>query len=243
MSPGLYNLHNHTPFSDGAYNIDELVDAHFKLGGGNIAGIGICDHLFGTPSSREVTNEREFERLFARETRNYVREVRAARQRWLGKVQILCGAEINWPMNKKMLPSVRELLDGIDYVLFEFTDWAGLTTLANQARRWPCPVGLAHTVVGKQFPTTSMDQVVRTLANARIFYEVNSKFLPLDEQDRWFNLLPNHRVFITVGTDTHDDLDVIKDIPRLYDYIQRRGLSEKVLVPAVREETKTAVNA
>jgi histidinol phosphatase-like PHP family hydrolase len=243
MSQPVYNLHNHTPFSDGAYTIDELVEAHLSLKGVNVAGVGICDHLFGTPSSREVTSEREFERLFGNETRNYVEQVREARQRWAGKVSILCGAEVNWPMNKTMLGCVREMLHGIDYVLFEYTDWAGLTTLANQARRWPCPVGLAHTVVGQQFPTTSMDQVVRTLANARMFYEINSKFLPLDEQDRWFHLLPNHRVFVTIGTDTHDDLSVLEDLPKLRDYAVRHGLGEKILVPAIREESRAAVGA
>ncbi|MFH1745554.1 MAG: PHP domain-containing protein [Planctomycetota bacterium] len=243
MSQPLYSLHNHTPFSDGAYTIDELVKAHQELTDLNVAGIGICDHLFCTPSSRVVTNDREFERLFGAETRDYVSRVHAARQRWADKVQIFCGAEINWPMNKTMLSCVRNMLKGIDYVMFEYTDWAGLTTLANQARRWPCPVGLAHTLVSEQFPNTSMDQVVRTLANARIFYELNSKFLPLEETDRWFNLLPNHRVYLAIGTDTHDDLSVLKDLTWMHEYAIRRGLGEKLFVPTVREESNTPVSA
>ena len=243
MSKSLNNLHNHTPFSDGAYTIDEIVEAHLSHKDFTVAGIGIADHLFGTPSSREVTSERDFERLFARETRNYVRQVHEARKRWAGKVQIYCGAEINWPMNKSMLGRIREMLDGIDYVLFDYLDWAGLTTLANQARRWPCPVGLAHTDVAEQFPTTSMDQVVRTIANARIFFELTSKFLPLDERDRWFNLLPNHRVQVAIGTDTHDDLSVIDDLPALHEYAIRRGLGEKLLVPAVSEAKQVVANA
>jgi histidinol phosphatase-like PHP family hydrolase len=242
MGQPLYNLHNHTPFSDGAYTIDELVEVHLNHQDFELAGIGITDHLFCTPSSREVTSEREFERLFAAETRHYVAHVREARQRWAGKVTIFCGAEISWPMNKTMLGCIRNMLDGIDYVLFDYSDWAGLTTLANQARRWPCPVGLAHTVIADQFPTTSLDQVVRTLANARMFYEISSKFLPLDEDNRWFNILPDHRVRVTIGTDTHDDLSVLRDLPRLHEYALRRGLGEKLLVPALREEN-AAVSA
>jgi histidinol phosphatase-like PHP family hydrolase len=241
MGQPLYNLHNHTPFSDGAYTIDELVEAHLNLPDVQVAGIGICDHLFCTPSSREASTEREFERVFGRETRDYVRAVHEARQRWADKIQIFCGAEINWQMNKSMLQCVRNMLAGIDYVVFEYVDWAGLTTLANQARRWPCPVGLAHTVVSEQFPTTSMDQVVRTLANARIFYELNAKFLPLDEHDPWFNLLPKHRVMVAIGTDTHDDLSVLRSLPRLYEYAARRGLSEKLFVPKISEATATSV--
>jgi histidinol phosphatase-like PHP family hydrolase len=237
MSKPVCNLHNHTPFSDGAYTIDEICAAHLELKNIRVAGVGISDHLFCTPSSREITNEREFERAFAGELRAYVEEVRAARQRWAGKLQLFCGAELNWPLNRTMLNVIREMLtgSGIDYVLVEYTDWAGLTQLANQARRFPCPVGLAHTAVGEQYPNTSMDQVIRTLANARIFYEISSKFLPLDEHDRWFSLLPQHRVAVTIGTDTHDDLRCLQDLSALQSFVERRGLSEKLLSPGPRE--------
>ncbi len=235
MALGLSNLHNHTPFSDGAYTVDELVNEHLKLGV-PIAAIGITDHLFCTPSSREVHNEKEFDKVFGKEARSYVAMVKEARQRWAGKVQILCGAEINWPLNKGLLDQVRSMLAGIDYVLFEFVDWAGLTTLANQARRWPCPVGLAHCDVRAQFPNTSMDQVVRTLANARIFYEVSAKFIPLADHEAWFKTVPNHRVHVTVGTDTHDDLDVLRELPGMHKYVVEHGLGEKILVPQIREE-------
>lgn len=240
MSQPVYNLHNHTPFSDGAYTIDELCEAHLTQKHIKVDGIGICDHLFCTPSSREITNEREFERLFAAETRNYVNEVRAARQRWAGKLKVFCGAEINWPMNKSMLDRIRTMLDGVDYVLFEYVDWSGLTQLANQARRWPCPVGLAHTAVHTQYPNTSLDQVVRTLANSRIFYEISSKFLPLDNHAPWLSTLPNHRVLVTVGTDTHDDLRVLKDLPVLVETARKHGLESKFFAPTERLEPAMA---
>lgn len=237
----LYNMHNHTPFSDGAYTIDELCQEHLKLDFG-VAGIGITDHLFCTPSSREVRNDKEFERIFGKEARSYVAMVKEARQRWAGKLQIICGAEINWPLNRNNLEQIRSMLDGIDYVVFEFVDWAGLTTLANQARRWPCPVGLTHADVRVQFPNTSMDQVVRTLANARIFYEVNSKLMPLAEHEQWFRIVPNHRVHVTIGTDTHDDLTCLRDLPHLHEYVVDHGLEEKILVPAIREEAAVSAS-
>ena len=242
MGQPLYSLHNHTPFSDGAYLIDEICEAHLRCGF-EVAGVGICDHLFATPSSREVTNEREFERVFGREARNYIASVREAQHRWSGKLQVLCGAEINWPLNKHHLEHIRTMLQGVDYVLFEFVDWAGLTTLANQARRWPCPVGLAHCDVRVQFPNTPMQQVVRTLANARIIYEVNSKFIPLAEHDAWFKTLREHRVFLTLGTDTHDDLSVIKTLPAMYAYLERLGLHEKLIVPHAKPESATPVSS
>jgi len=236
MGPRIINLHNHTPFSDGAFTVDELCEAHLRCTDFETAGVGICDHLFCTPSSREVTSEKDFERLFGRETRNYVAMVKEARQRWAGKLTVFCGAEINWPLNRGMLDAVRNHLVGIDYVLFEYVDWAGLTTLANQARRWPCPVGLAHTDVTVSFPNTSLDQTVRTLANARIFYELNSKLMPLTNHERWLSVLPQHRVYVALGTDTHDDLSCLNDLPAMHDSVVRHGLQEKLLVPTIRSE-------
>lgn len=236
MREPVFNLHNHTPFSDGAYTIDELCEAHLARDDVKVVGIGVADHLFCTPSSREVSSERDFERLFGAETREYVAMVNQARERWEGKLQIFCGAGINWQMNKNMLGSIRPMLDGIDYVLCESVDWAGLTQLANQARRWPCPVGLAHTNVATQFPNTSMDQIVRTLANARLFFEVGSHLLPLEERDPWFDILPNHRVSVCIGTNTHDDLSCLDDLGELHAYVQRRGLAEKLFLPQVLEK-------
>jgi histidinol phosphatase-like PHP family hydrolase len=106
-----------------------------------------------------------------------------------------------------------------------------LTQLANQARRWPCPVILAHTDIAQTFPNTSMDQVVRTLANARIVYELNTKLMPLANQDRWFKTLPNHRVTVAIGTDTHDDLSVIGTLGQMHDYVLSHGLGEKLFLP------------
>jgi len=244
VSQTILNLHNHTPFSDGAYTIDEICEAHLDQRDFRVEGVGISDHLFATPSSRDITNEREFERYFVAEARSYVQQVHAARERWAGKLKIYCGAEINWPKNKNMLHLIRESLDGIDYVLVEALDWAGLTQLANQARRFPCPVGLSMTDVSVQFPTTSHDQVVRTLANARIFYELNVTMLPLEEHDAWFNVLPKHRVYVTIGSDTHDDLSCLRGLRKVYDYAIKRGLGEKLLVPApAREKAQKALSA
>lgn len=229
MSGLIYNLHNHTPFSDGAYSIDELCDLHLSRKDIKVDGIGISDHLFRTPTSRVPADDREFDRIFAPETARYVAEVRAARQRWAGKLQIFCGAEIHWPMNKGHLNIIRNLLSGLDYVLIELIDWAGLTALANQARRWPCHVGLAHADVGERFPNTSQDQVVRTMANARIFYELNAVMMPLRDSDPWLSLLPKHRVFVTIGTDTHDDLSCLRMLKPMYDLLVKTGLEQRML--------------
>jgi histidinol phosphatase-like PHP family hydrolase len=235
MSQAICNLHNHTPFSDGAYSIDELCEAHLALEDIEIEGIGVCDHLFCTPTSREITDERDFERIFSAEMRRYVEYVQAARERWAGKLRVYCGCGIDWNLNKAMLPQIRAMLAGVDYVLFERLDWAALTQLANQSRRWPCAVGVARMNVASDLPSTSMDQVVRTLANARIFFEFSSEFLPLPEDDRWYNLLPQHRVMVSIGTDTHDDLSVINRLGEQHAYALRRGLGERLFRPRTVE--------
>jgi len=100
---------------------------------------------------------------------------------------------------------------------------------------------LAHTDIAAQFPNTSMDQVVRTLANARIIYELNSKLLPLANHERWFRVLPNHRVQVAIGTDTHDDLTCLNDLPEMFKFVLKFGLGEKIFVPTIRSEEPVAV--
>ena len=234
MSP--INLHNHTPFSDGAYTIDEICEAHLALPGASVEAIGISDHLFRMPASKDCRNDADFVRVFAAETRRYVQEVHAARERWAGRMRIFCGCEVYWPLNRTHLEAIRGLLDGIDYVLFECVDWAGLTVLANQARRFPCAVGLADTNVARQMPNTPFEQVVRTLANARIFYEVNAKQLPLSERDPWYATLANHRVRISLGTDTHDEIEAVRALPALTAFVERRGLADRGFRPAAASE-------
>lgn len=235
MSP--INLHNHTPFSDGAYTIDEICEAHLALPGAGVDAIGISDHLFRMPASRECRDNAEFVRVFAGETRRYVEEVHEARRRWAGRLQVFCGCEVYWPLNRDHLDAMRSLLDGIDYVLFECVDWAGLTVLANQARRFPCPIGLAHTNVARQMPNTPFEQVVRTLANARIFFEINTKALPLSDRDPWFAALAKHRVRVSLGTDTHDEIAAIHSLRVLRAFAQRAGLEDRGFRPGAPNES------
>jgi hypothetical protein len=235
MAAPIYNLHNHTPFSVGAYGVDEICQAHLACRKVRVDGVGISDHLFSTPSSREVGDVRDFERLFATETRRYVEHIHEARRRWEGRLDVFCGCEVHWPLNKPYMDAIRSMLVGVDYVLFDNVDWAGLTQLAHQAKRWPCPIGLANTNVARQFPNTSMDQVVRTLANARIFYEISSKLEPLAQHARWFGVLPRHRVLISLGTDTHDDLEDIGQLSRVYEFAVEQGLEEKFFLPRAAE--------
>lgn len=240
MSP--MNLHNHTPFSDGAFSIDEICEAHLALPGPAIEAIGVSDHLFRMPASKECRNDAEFARVFAAETRHYVQEVQEARRRWAGRMHIFCGCEVYWPLNRAHLEVMRGLLDGIDYVLFECVDWAGLTVLANQSRRFPCPIGLAHTNVAKQMPNTPFEQVVRTLANARMFFEISAKYLPLADRDPWFATLAKHRVNVSLGTDTHDEIAVVQSLPVLAAFAQRVGVGDRGFRPgAAAERVKLAV--
>lgn len=243
MTLPILNLNNHTPFSDGAYTVDELCDAHLSLPCEPVAGLGISDHLFRTPSSREISSERDFHRVFGDETRSHIRQLRDARARWAGRIQVFVGAKVIWSLNKLMLGPMRELLAGLDYVLFEQVDWAGLTTLANQSRRWPCPIGLAHTRVQQAFPSTSLDQVIRTMANARIFYELSVHFLPISARDPWMSLLPQHRVPLSIGSDTHDDLGVLRCLAPMAEVIEQFGLADRLFTPGPREPALEAQSA
>ena len=77
------------------------------------------------------------------------------------------------------------------------------------------------------------------MANARIFYEVNTALLPLSNHDRWLNIVPNHRVAVAIGTDTHDDLESISQIQFILPELERRGLTEKLLQPKRRDQAES----
>src|SRR5262249_16652783 len=114
------------------------------------------------------------------------------------------------------------------------------TQLANRVRRWSCPVGLAHFNVADQCPHTSLEQVVRTMANARIFYEINSLHMTVSLSDPWFKVMPDHRVTVSLVTDTHDDLECLASLARLDEFVIKAGLDGKRFVPQSREELATA---
>ncbi|MGE3180513.1 MAG: hypothetical protein AB7N71_02705 [Phycisphaerae bacterium] len=236
MAAPIINLHNHTPFSDGAMTIDEICEAHLDADF-DVAGVGICDTLFCTPTSLAITSEKQFRQVFRNEAREYASMVRSARRRWAGKLEIYCGCEIHWRFNRDYLNEIRTILTetGIEYVMVGALDWAGLTQLANQARRFPCPVAVARTNVAERFPSTSLDQVVRTMANARLIWEMTGNEFRAHDCAAWCNVLKNHRVRIAVGTDTHDDLRCIKDLPEMYRFLTERNLLDKIFVPEVRE--------
>jgi histidinol phosphatase-like PHP family hydrolase len=242
MGAPLLNLHNHTPFSDGAYDFDEICQAHLDLADIRVDGVGFSDHLFCTPSSREVKSPSDFAKLFEKETRRYLSLVREVQARWTGRLQVFCGCEINWPLNRHLLDQIREMLAGFDFVLFEYVDWAGLTQLANRVRRWTCPVGLAHFNVADQCPHTSLEQVVRTMANARIFYEINSLHMTVSLSDPWFKIMPEHRIQVALGTDTHDDLDCLASLGKLDEFVTKAGLDTKRFVPHSQEALAAAAS-
>ena len=128
---------------------------------------------------------------------------------------------------------IRDLIAGMemDYVLFEYVDWAGLTQLANQARRVAVPGGAgAH---GYRADRCRPLPQTRSCERWRMqdLYELNAKLLPLPAADEWFQTLPQHKVAVSLGTDTHDDLDSIRQMGELYAFAQRRGLAVKLLAP------------
>jgi hypothetical protein len=58
----------------------------------------------------------------------------------------------------------------------------------------------------------------------------------MSNHERWLSIMPNHRVLIAVGTDTHDDLDCLAQVAEMVTYIDEKGLGEKYLQPNLRTE-------
>ena len=65
-----------------------------------------------------------------------------------------------------------------------------------------------------------------------LFVQVDALHQPGEFDDNSFALLPGHRVPISIGTDTHDDLDRLGDLRGMHEFVARRGLSERLFRPA-----------
>ena len=101
MTPTLYDMHTHTDCShDSTQPIDALCAAEIAAG---ITGVAVTDHSDGIYSHKNS----DFDRL-----RRSAANCLAARRRWGGQLEILCGAEIGEELwSRENAATVRSLAD------------------------------------------------------------------------------------------------------------------------------------
>ena len=61
-----------------------------------------------------------------------------------------------------------------------------------------------------------------------MYYGENAPLL-FETQEKFFKLLKNRSVKISIGTDSHRSDDVVESIDRAYDFVEKLGLKKNLL--------------
>ncbi len=251
----MINLHNHTTWSDGRFSPEEIVQTALAAG---LTHVGISDHFRSAKlgaSGYYVVIE-EFDR--------YVAELRSLGAAYAGRIQVLVGIEIDFsertPLAQLWRKGFQETpLNTLDYVLFEYVadrDWRGypLSALISYRRWLHVPVGLAHSFLARNFaPTLPATELAQTLAEQRIFVELNTAeeytaaVSPADEpvpyyrypdpyNGAFFAACHEHEVLFSVGSDTHRYLEHVAMVEDAHDFLRAQNLAERLITRRLSDE-------
>ena len=212
----IIDLHNHSTWSrDGSNTLEELAENAVKCG---VDVLGISDHNYW------ITKER------LEEYRNAVYELR---EKYKGKLKILCGIEYSLINTADIQP---EDLNPFDYCLFEYYNHVISTEeMMNIRRRTNCPAGIAH-LDGFALSESEGIDVIKAWADNNCFWELNMnkdeihgfrehqycKNLMLSEEQQLH--VKECGLKLSVGFDTHalKDYDVER-VKIACDFIEEKG--------------------
>lgn len=151
----IIDLHNHTCFSyDGHNSVEEVIENAIVQG---VDVIGITDHQFSI-------GDRIGEYIFS---------VNNAKEKFKGKIEVLCGLEIGTRPMPHDFPT--HLSKKLDYCIFESLDDSramDLYEFFEWKRLFECNIGLAHTDIFKLCDRYGVD-MLKVLKRDNIFWEIN----------------------------------------------------------------------
>ena len=202
----IIDMHNHTTWSDGAHGVDKIVKNAIKNG---VAIVGISDH-FNTTMCQSVSDSN---------FKQYLESLEEIKHKYKNKIEVLAGIEIS--MSKKWCQVDKlpyDTINMLDYVLFEhvdlFSDSVTLKEINKYTSKVTCKKGLTHTSLFSLGEMYGMDNVIKTLKDNDLFWELNVN--PNSEDFNYiirnknndlvtelFNKLKEGGIKITVGSDTH----------------------------------------
>ncbi len=223
------NLHNHSTFSDGIFAPEAIVRKAIAYG---LNYVGITDHYL-TRKVRSMDN-------YALE--RYIEAVGELKNQYSRDIRVLAGVEVDSSRDRTNFDSVRyDLLNSLDYVLFEYVNddlWEGmhLWELFDIVKKIEVPCGLAHNDISRNFREIDYDALLNVLEDSRIFVELsssprNSKFgrpyyrFAVD----FFGRLSGTEVQVSIGTDTHTNLEEVGEINDAVAFVEEMRLEENLI--------------
>lgn len=204
------DIHSHTYFSAcGADKHEDIIDAALK---GGIEVFGICDHCYGIGDRR----------------REYCDIISDMKEKYKGKIKLLCGIEIATVPNLGLYDP-EALLPEFEYCLIEHIDRDVSTVgegIFDYVKRFKCKTGIAHTDLIGMAEKLGYDPVefLHRFAENDIFWEMNVNYDSIHgfnehpyvrsffTDERIQNIVRESGIKLTVGFDGH----------RVYDYSPER---------------------
>lgn len=226
----MMNLHNHTTYSDGRFSPRDIVEAGIRAG---LSVVGISDH-YRSSKTRSMPPAALDE---------YVENVRRLAIHYKDRIRVLVGLEIDSSPDRtedlSYLPFAQ--LNKMDYILFEYVqdEEAGgmsLWELFDMRKELEPPVGLAHNDIGRNFADIEPTVLIPVLETNHLFLELcpsprHSKLQrPLYRHSlEFYARLKNTKVELSIGTDTHDNLDDVGDVGDALAFVRELGLEKNLL--------------
>jgi len=225
----MINLHNHTIFSDGRYDGQEIIQ---RCKDCDLRSVAITDH-YATSKINSI-HPAELDEYF--EAGREWKEIQG--------INVFQGIEIDsCPYRSKHENFPWDEINGMDLVLVEYIenpDMGGmdLDWLVQLRDKLDIPIGLAHTDIGMMLERTGMDaaQLLDLFEKHDIFIELATAARYSRSGRPYFKLCPEfyenitaRNIKVSIGTDTHGRLETLCDVASAWDYIQEQGLEEQVL--------------
>ena len=223
------NLHTHTLYSDGDFTVQEIVRSAFQAG---LTHVAITDH-FETSKVINPLKRMDFER--------YMRDIRATRMMYDGRVNVLAGVEIDTnPERCDLYDLPFDLLNQLDLVLFEYVEdplqgGIPLNELRSLAKSLTVPFGFCHWDMDRIYRDREPSWLADKLAEMDAFVEVptsqhyvrQGRFL-YEHSERFYRAF-DKKVKVSIGTDTHHSLGEVGNIGRGLDFLRSTGLCRQLL--------------
>lgn len=229
----MMNLHNHSTFSDGLFPPEAIVKKAISCGLNYIA---ITDHYL-TRKVRSLGNS---------ELETYIDAINSLKEKYSGEIRVMAGVEMDASRDRTDFDSVRyDLLNALDFVLFEYVNddlWEGmhLWELFNIVRKIDVPVGLAHNDISRNFRDIDYEALINVLEDNKMFIELsasprNSKFnRPYYRfAPDFFHLLSKSEVLLSIGTDTHTNLEEVCMINDAIAFVEEMRLENNLITGVI----------
>ncbi|MCQ5376080.1 MAG: PHP domain-containing protein [Methanomassiliicoccales archaeon] len=222
------NLHTHTIFSDGIFDIETIVSEGARKG---LTHIAITDHFETTKVCS--LSKRDFKR--------YLATIETIKEKYEGTITVLAGVEIDANPDRCDLSSIpTEMLNSLDLVLFEYVNdflngGADIETIGNFISELIVPCGLAHPDFEIAFVGIHPDDLARLLSQYNFFIEINTakpyKRNGVAFYERAEDLIAKlkGKVRFSIGTDVHRTLSEVYNVSPAYNFARKIGIEEDLL--------------